>query len=838
MATINNPSPDDDEVVAITLALRPAGPQTSLAKRDFILSRLRPSIRIGRASKVPAKGFVAAENNAWFDSPVMSRQHAELIFDYGTPKGVFIKDIGSLHGTFHTPGHGTGKESRLEQHIPVRLSSGDLLRFGTDIFRAAATFPPCTLEFHAVQQPMPNHISLLSRVFTIPDDIDDDDEDDDDSVIETAMPPTQKGDVQHGPSIDLTRDETDEVEDHTAHNNLNSDVIDLTSEPDEHSDHEVNVSNNRHSSAFSSIGGQSIPVVFPGTNSFIIDGYAPDLPSATYHSPKPVVGLDDVPDQFSDHSHGPDPYIERDGEEMEDEDDIRLTDSENDSVVTRYSLDETNAASEETDEDEDDGGSSSSVSFNYGWENESLSSGHPDSHDGRPAIWEDDYESADDLPYSDNDTSSSSADSVDSVSNAGSPVLNSPAHALAKMEAMAALTETALAKSSDSKQQSFVTPFLFTAPTQQDTPVTHPREPSPSDAAMFKSHPATIDRTPNGSRAMTLGEKSGKYEFFAAREINRGTIVDQLPPPPISAIRETLGEDTDHRVGSVEADRISHSSFPQAMVGGDQAKPVEKDVHIDQASKVSPPCHNSTSNGFSIDVPMQECVWPKSDLSCSFSGERFINNPRTEDLPNARPERPQSPELDMTSAYTFQLSKMATENRTSQQPRRVGIKDLLMQEANQLEILREQPMPPMPVNFYSAGPIPRDYLAPTPFAHQTSQEHNMKRSFDDAFSDEPVLPHVGDILGDASSQSSDKSNVEPTSKESDISTTSEDMPSEVPVSKTVPPQAVSQLEPVAVATRPDYFQPSKRRRFAQAAACVALGGAAAFTFMVSTAPVL
>jgi hypothetical protein len=43
-----------------------------------------PSIQIGRASKTLSKGLQAARENAWFDSPVMSRDHAELSYDTGT----------------------------------------------------------------------------------------------------------------------------------------------------------------------------------------------------------------------------------------------------------------------------------------------------------------------------------------------------------------------------------------------------------------------------------------------------------------------------------------------------------------------------------------------------------------------------------------------------------------------------------------------------------------------------------------------------------------------------------------------------------------------------------
>lgn len=48
------------------------------AERVLNLHPDRPVISIGRASKSINKGIVGAADNAWFDSPVMSRNHAKL----------------------------------------------------------------------------------------------------------------------------------------------------------------------------------------------------------------------------------------------------------------------------------------------------------------------------------------------------------------------------------------------------------------------------------------------------------------------------------------------------------------------------------------------------------------------------------------------------------------------------------------------------------------------------------------------------------------------------------------------------------------------------------------
>ena len=46
--------------------------------RVIVLTSTKNKISIGRASKNEAKGLIAERDNAWFDSPIMSRQHAVL----------------------------------------------------------------------------------------------------------------------------------------------------------------------------------------------------------------------------------------------------------------------------------------------------------------------------------------------------------------------------------------------------------------------------------------------------------------------------------------------------------------------------------------------------------------------------------------------------------------------------------------------------------------------------------------------------------------------------------------------------------------------------------------
>jgi len=55
--------------------------EDSVGDRYFVLTKDRPSMIIGRSSRNKAKSLQAAENNAYFDSPVMSRTHALIETD-------------------------------------------------------------------------------------------------------------------------------------------------------------------------------------------------------------------------------------------------------------------------------------------------------------------------------------------------------------------------------------------------------------------------------------------------------------------------------------------------------------------------------------------------------------------------------------------------------------------------------------------------------------------------------------------------------------------------------------------------------------------------------------
>ncbi|KAL8690509.1 MAG: hypothetical protein Q9218_004055 [Villophora microphyllina] len=103
--------------------------------RAITLSPTNDTITIGRASKTASKGLFAASNNAWFDCPIMSREHAKLSVTYDeTTFDVHLQDMGSTHGTWLGP-------RRLAPYEKCTLrTTGDLVTFGTTVMSGPVTY--------------------------------------------------------------------------------------------------------------------------------------------------------------------------------------------------------------------------------------------------------------------------------------------------------------------------------------------------------------------------------------------------------------------------------------------------------------------------------------------------------------------------------------------------------------------------------------------------------------------------------------------------------------------------------------------------------------------------
>jgi pSer/pThr/pTyr-binding forkhead associated (FHA) protein len=112
----------------VTVILRSVDKADTVPERNLLL-RPGVSILVGRASKNEAKGMVASSDNAYIDSPVVSRKHAELTADFSGPSPlVYIADKDSMHGT-------KLNGNVLSDGRPRQLQSGDVLQFGADVVR-------------------------------------------------------------------------------------------------------------------------------------------------------------------------------------------------------------------------------------------------------------------------------------------------------------------------------------------------------------------------------------------------------------------------------------------------------------------------------------------------------------------------------------------------------------------------------------------------------------------------------------------------------------------------------------------------------------------------------
>ncbi|KAL9583640.1 MAG: hypothetical protein Q9212_002583 [Teloschistes hypoglaucus] len=116
-----------DAMHQVTVTLTPSENDEDFT-RVIKLNQSTDSITIGRASKTTSKNLVAAWDNAWFDSPIMSREHAKLSVTYdGKTYDVHLQDLGSTHGTWL----GSRRLAAFEKF--TLRSTSDVVTFGTTI---------------------------------------------------------------------------------------------------------------------------------------------------------------------------------------------------------------------------------------------------------------------------------------------------------------------------------------------------------------------------------------------------------------------------------------------------------------------------------------------------------------------------------------------------------------------------------------------------------------------------------------------------------------------------------------------------------------------------------
>ncbi|KAF2163728.1 hypothetical protein M409DRAFT_57222 [Zasmidium cellare ATCC 36951] len=132
---------------------------TSNVCQDRRVITLQPGegVQIGRASKSEVKNLQPADDNALFDCPVVSRQHAELRVSSYQPRSeqVTITDLDSLHGT-------TVNGRRIEAQRSFTLKSGDVIKLGERVTRGDDTHDGISVTFRRLDDISTNHYQVPS----------------------------------------------------------------------------------------------------------------------------------------------------------------------------------------------------------------------------------------------------------------------------------------------------------------------------------------------------------------------------------------------------------------------------------------------------------------------------------------------------------------------------------------------------------------------------------------------------------------------------------------------------------------------------------------------------
>ncbi|KAI1823446.1 hypothetical protein F4861DRAFT_321419 [Xylaria intraflava] len=792
----------DRQKIHVTLSCR----DSSIPERRLVLTRSLPAVRVGRSSKVSTKGFVPALDNAWFDNPVMSRQHAEILaeFDEKGCAGVYLKDVASFHGTFYTPNDGLNKERRIASNETVKLANGDIIKFGSEILRTNKTYPPCYVDFlmeeATTKTDKPSH-----RAFTVPDDIDEEEdgncenEDGLDVMAPTdkSTPATFKGlkpwlaaDQSRPSPIDLTVD-GDNLQAHiiesptsvTSNRNFDSDVIDLTSEP-------------THKPAYEE---PEVPKDY---------GFGP--PRARRGSVWTVIHSGRVKDgssagPFLDFAPEQDTLSDDwDDDEDEDEDEAN-DDSESDSVLHPEYTDETSEL-----------GDTDGLSLDLDESSDPESEHEASDHSDEEPVSDVDAE----MSFNGSDESCVSGDEHDGkVDFITTETPNNGTRVAPYLMLLHGAPHNATTSSGTA-----VMPPLESAPPVRSSPprasfhIHNPfnnRDPSPSDAALFKCNPF-FDNVPNDNRAHELGVKTGKFEFFAAREENRVAVNQHHQTIPTSAIRETLpgaqlnngdddgGDDRVTVISDASSPFVRPESDATAIVSWAEEKPPRGDSEAPDTSSIK--LGDADVN--------QSSAWISS-------GDQFINNPTQE----PQPAQPLSADFDMTSAYKFQQSKLAIAAQTITKNRCLHIQDLLAHEPKECLSVSQSAAELPPSAVVPDSPISRAHT-PTKRSYDEAFNQPDNNAMDEYANDNVAVCPVNDPKKSDQNESPADNLGIPAMREVPIVQAANDVGrQDIPAQNS------------AFSDRSEVVRPAKKIRVAQAIACLALGGAATFSYLVNTAPV-
>lgn len=620
------------------------------AERILLLEPGSPTAPIGRASKSISKGLFSAVDNAWFDSPVMSREHAQLTMN-GDDKTITIQDIGSMHGTYLN-------NVELPRNVPSTLNNGDIVVFGAEVRRGPETFPACSFRIHFEFTE-----TKTANTFAFPEssDIEDAEGEDydfsedehigrhqqsseDDVSFESSSPKASK----ISDAIDLTRDDSPDAP--------MSNRIDLTSETPSERD------------LMDMLAGRAND----------IDHDADPVAIGIYAGNKPIlVETEDEEGGFSSDTSEQSACASNDSDGSEDSDgclEQELSDAsedeENESedmVIDTYDIE---SVHEYSDADAEEATATNNIiRFAQATQDshtillsdirtrtqfpESVADDEDDEDDsesdlGLSEAGEAGIRALFDDGLLENEAHSESENEPDSEPEHDSEGVDIPS-LVAEIENSESATAPATAQASipplrlaTEHSASYATQQVFTG---DKLGISYPsiRQPSPSDAAMVKSAiPQQQNGYPTGvcevgtfgkSTAQILGDKTGKSAFFEAREANKAKFNEEAKKPKLNF---------DGPPASSSPFKLPrHSAFGYSFTPATSVPAGSQNVRRVGFGFGSGFGSNSKFN--SLPKP----AFPTRE-PCT-----FLDKP--DDVPI--PARTPSPPLDMTSAYSFGVSK-------------------------------------------------------------------------------------------------------------------------------------------------------------------------------------
>lgn len=633
------------------------------AERILFLEPGSPTAPIGRASKSISKGLFSAVDNAWFDSPVMSREHAQITMN-ADDKTITIQDIGSMHGTYLN-------DFELPRNVPSNLNNGDIVVFGAEVRRGPETFPACSFRINFEFTEM-----KTANTFAFPEssDIEDAEGEDydfsedehigrqqqsseDDVSFESPSPKASR----ISDAIDLTRDDSPDVS--------MSNRIDLTGET--HSERKL----------MDMLAGRANE----------IEQDADHIAVGLYAGKKPIlVETEDEEGGFSSDSSEQSDGAANDSDGSEESDGCleqelsdASEDSENESedmVVDRYDIESVHDLSDEDEEEAQAPAAGNITRFAQATHDnptillsdirtrtqfpESVADDEDDDDEsdlglseageaGIRALFDDGLLENDTHSASENENEPNSEPEHESEAMDIPSLVEEIEHvesAAAPVTAQASIPPLRLAPEHSA---SYATQQAFTGD-KLGLSYTSIRQPSPSDAAMVKTPvPQQQSGNPIGvcevgtfgkSSAQILGDKTGKSAFFEAREANKAKFNEEVKKPK-------LNFENAFKMPRNSGFGYSFTPATSASTGGQNIRRVGFGFGGG---------FGSTSKFTSLPKP----AFPTRE-PCS-----FLDKPDEAPVPARTP----SPPLDMTSAYSFSVSKSSAAVVTPAQLNSRGIK--------------------------------------------------------------------------------------------------------------------------------------------------------------------